>query len=381
VDQRLQLSKALFLPCDSHGLQLLIKDVLGIPHYKVIQSQIRLVINTFCRSPLQLSIFPEKQKACYGKTTALVLVVITRWGTQAWAIESIYKNKKVFKACGLDDRTQLDHEASQLLCSRDFWNNIEELCDLILPIHKVQVQSEFTNAHLELIVSYWLTIRNHLEHIVDLQPALPEILQLFKKQMGRQVLALHGTAYFLTPGNIGVATTVEQQNMIIEYLGNAHSDPIIQNGVQEQYYMYRAKDGPFSPHNLAWNITSLTSFWHAQHSFSPVLLLLATRLSRTPANSVPSERSFSTQNLIHSKIHNSLSSTRVDKLTYMYLNRRVLDDKASEQHQWQDLSGKAEIELEDVVVGLQDSIETESDEGIVIEFLFNRLTLFAFTID
>ena len=120
ANQRLQLSKALFVPCDSHGLQLLIKDVLGIPYYKVIQSQIMLVINTFRRSPLQLSILCEKQKACYGKTSALVLAVITRWVTQARAIESIYKNKKAFKAYVLDDRTQLDHKVSQLLCSRDF---------------------------------------------------------------------------------------------------------------------------------------------------------------------------------------------------------------------------------------------------------------------
>jgi len=120
ANQRLQLSKALFVPCDSHGLQLLIKDVLGIPYYKVIQSQIMLVINTFRRSPLQLSILCEKQNAFYGKTSALVLAVITHWGTQAHAIESIYKNKKAFKAYVLDDRTQLDHQVSQLLCLRDF---------------------------------------------------------------------------------------------------------------------------------------------------------------------------------------------------------------------------------------------------------------------
>jgi len=78
ADQRLQLSKALFVPCDSHGLQLLIKDVLGIPHYKVIQSQIILVINIFCWSALQLSILREKQKASYGTTSAWVLAVIPR---------------------------------------------------------------------------------------------------------------------------------------------------------------------------------------------------------------------------------------------------------------------------------------------------------------
>jgi len=51
--------------------------------------------------------------------------------------------------------------------------------------------------------------------------------------MDRQVLALYWTAHFLTPGNIGVATTVKQQNIVIEYLGNGHSDPIIQNHVQK----------------------------------------------------------------------------------------------------------------------------------------------------
>lgn len=48
--------------------------------------------------------------------------------------------------------------------------------------------------------------------------------------------------------------------MVIEYLRNAYSDPIIQNRVQEQYSMYRAKDGPLGSHNLAWNITSPTTF-------------------------------------------------------------------------------------------------------------------------
>ena len=134
ADQRLQLSKALFVLCDSHGLQLLIKDVLGIPHYKVIQSQIMLFINTFRRSPLQLSILGEKPKACYGKTSALVLNVITRWSTPACTIESIYKNKETFKAYVLDDCTQLEHEVFQLRCSCDFGNNVEELHDLILPI-------------------------------------------------------------------------------------------------------------------------------------------------------------------------------------------------------------------------------------------------------
>jgi len=74
ADQRLQLSKALFVPCDFHGLQL-IKDVLGLSHYKVIQSQIMLVINTFRRSPLQLSILCKKRKPVMEKLVLWFLLL------------------------------------------------------------------------------------------------------------------------------------------------------------------------------------------------------------------------------------------------------------------------------------------------------------------
>lgn len=89
ANERLQLLKALFVSCDSHDLQPLIKDVPGIPHYKIIPFQIMLVINIFRQSPLQLLLLGEKQRAYYGKTSALVLAVITHWGTQVCAIESI----------------------------------------------------------------------------------------------------------------------------------------------------------------------------------------------------------------------------------------------------------------------------------------------------
>jgi len=57
-----------------------------------------------------------------------------------------------------------------------------------------------------------------------------------------------------------------------------------------------------------------------------------------------------------------------------------VDNKAGEPRQWQELSGKAEIELEDAIVGLKDIIESGSDEDIIIEILFNRNSCFAFTI-
>lgn len=60
-DERLWKSWSLMVPCDCHGLQLLIGDIHSIPYYKEIHHHITQIITTFRSSPKQLSILQEKQ--------------------------------------------------------------------------------------------------------------------------------------------------------------------------------------------------------------------------------------------------------------------------------------------------------------------------------
>lgn len=53
---------------------------------------------------------------------------------------------------------------------------------------------------------------------------------------------------------------------------------------------------------------------------------LADQLYQTPANLVPSEQLFSTQNLIHSKLQNTLQADQVNKLEFIYINSRILQN-------------------------------------------------------
>jgi hypothetical protein len=48
------------------------------------------------------------------------------------------------------------------------------------------------------------------------------------------------------------------------------------------------------------------------------------RLFEIPANSVPSERAFSTMNLTHTSYRNRLTVENVDKICYIHINRRIL---------------------------------------------------------
>ena len=57
---------------------------------------------------------------------------------------------------------------------------------------------------------------------------------------------------------------------------------------------------------------------------------------------MPSERSFSVMNLIHSKLRNSLTPERVHKLQYVYINQRTFRKMAVQTFSDEDL-----LELED----------------------------------
>jgi hypothetical protein len=66
------------------------------------------------------------------------------------------------------------------------------------------------------------------------------------------------------------------------------------------------------------------TFWDLAYTHAPDLARLAMRLHETPANSVPSERSFSAMNYIQNDYRTRLSTAKTNKLTYIYMNTKAL---------------------------------------------------------
>ena len=116
------------------------------------------------------------------------------------------------------------------------------------------------------------------------------------------------------------------------------------------------------PHSgaLCWNYKlDPRKFWIIAMHHAPVLGKLGNRIFQAPANSVPSERSFSTQNFLHSKTRNRLGAMRVDKLTYIYMNSRVFRGKDIVDNcvDLETLTAEEALELEDQLL-------QEEDEGL-----------------
>src|SRR5579859_440032 len=93
------------------------------------------------------------------------------------------------------------------------------------------------------------------------------------------------------------------------------------------FSLWREQLTPFEKGAFCWKFagTGAREFWISTINRTKALSRLCNHLFSTPANSVPSECSFSAQNYIHTKTHNSLKPDCVDKLTYIYMNSCVFD--------------------------------------------------------
>jgi hypothetical protein len=83
------LQHLFFVPCDSHGLQLLVKDILESKPFADVIAKAQSIVTVFHRAKKQYAILWSKQE----KAMAFVLSVITRWGSQYGLVVSVLKNK------------------------------------------------------------------------------------------------------------------------------------------------------------------------------------------------------------------------------------------------------------------------------------------------
>jgi hypothetical protein len=73
-----ELKHVFCIPCDSHGIQLLVKDMLtDIPQFKLLYDQAQAIAKAFKLSPLQYSRLKAIQIDRYGEPRSLCLSIIT----------------------------------------------------------------------------------------------------------------------------------------------------------------------------------------------------------------------------------------------------------------------------------------------------------------
>src|SRR5579859_990040 len=164
------LKHCFFIPCDSHGIQLLVKDVMTlIPSFNETIQQAQCIVKSFRHAPLQYARLCEFQMQYYGKHQSLVLSVITRWGTQYLLILSVLKNKDAIKRYASEFQShptseRLKQEALDTIMDWEMWGKLEALHEVLNPLMNVFVCQKVGNLILGMYSVVGRTFSNIYMH-------------------------------------------------------------------------------------------------------------------------------------------------------------------------------------------------------------------------
>jgi Protein of unknown function (DUF 659)/hAT family C-terminal dimerisation region len=377
------LKHCLFIPCDAHGIQLLVKDVLTqLPRFNNIMQQAQCIAKSFRLAPLQYARLREYQLGYYGQHQSLVLLVMTRWGTQYRLILSILKNKDALKRYVLEYGSLPASERNKQLAidaitDKEMWVQLEALRELLQPIDECLRMAESGKSHLGHVLNRWADILKHLRMKSIEHEELHAFISdgAFQERYNRQVLPIHIVAYYLMPAttlhdihNNSTAIPIGFEEQITKFFNRYASSREQATLMVREFIRFRTQQAPFEPSRQCWQESDdAPLFWQCALGLGPNLGPLAIRIFSAPVNSVASERAFSVQNLIHNKTRNRLQAPKADKLTFVYTNARILDNHDPEPLQRADsdttdpffgkridnLSLKEEARLEDILLELE----------------------------
>lgn len=352
-----ELKHMFLVGCDSHGIQLLIKDLLNTKFFGDVFQQAQGVVAAITNSPKQLGILREKMATYPEGVIALALSVITRWGSQVRMLRSLRKAKRALIAYFQNlptDASDIIKSFQANIIGPSFWIFVEHALQVLEPIDEELEKGESDRSTLPDILPRWKRIYAALEtETVWLPMAVVE--PIFEQRYKRQINELHTMAYLINPATIGddeIPYQAGWRSTAMEFFSRYDLDHFkAMNELNE----FRAKTGRFHAECSLWKLKdSAHLFWTSAIDIAPEIAPIAQRLAATPATSVPSERAFSILNLLQNKLRNRLTVQRVDKLQFIYINERVLQRAQEKEQIDKTVLNQMLLDLEDELLGVNE---------------------------
>jgi hypothetical protein len=271
----------LSVPCDSHGIQLIFKDLLfpgkGDDGQQIVTTIGKFfkdfpnkIVSFFSSSDKQLAYLREAMVKC-GGIVALITTVPTRWGTQVRQIQSINKSSEALKAYAErpdDDKSKPITIKPLLYKTSDFWQQSRALEVVLEPIHTQQKMSESNRSTLGKVYTRWITLNGHFQEFRKASSGTWwQEINNYCTRVGRggwndrckqQVLPIHLAAYILLPVNHDALLTAELQKEADDWVMEKTGPKGF-----HQWYQYRKKQGTFGPLNNCWLhfADNASAFW------------------------------------------------------------------------------------------------------------------------
>jgi hypothetical protein len=112
------------------------------------------MIAYFNNAHKQLALLRSHQREIYGKNYALTLAGKTRWGTQVNSLTHLRRSKQAIQAYRADPTYECNNREMKVnIDSYDFWTGVDELIDVLNPIHEAQIASESSKGRLDYVAT------------------------------------------------------------------------------------------------------------------------------------------------------------------------------------------------------------------------------------
>jgi hypothetical protein len=321
-------SNVVCLGCNSHIINLLIGDILKIDEVKAIVDNAKIIVNYF-KSHVQASAKLKRiQAENYNQEIALVLPILTRWGTHLDCFKSLQKSKIALEQTLMDPeiRKKMNSSARNYILSEEFWEKLDVIIKILEPIVIVLKLFESDTSTLSTVYFHFKQLMNQISEIscsfsINLQ-------QYIQKRWEYSYHPIMMVAYMMDPHFLE-----ESRNTNIEATGYSEFTSFTNTRFNREESVnmftelvkFRQKNSPYDNEIIWLSSTDLSpSIWW-QSWPNTGLQQLAIKIFSIPTSSAAAERNFSTFGFIHNKIRNRLRNERVKKLIYVYGNLRLYE--------------------------------------------------------
>ena len=120
------------LGCNSHIINLLIKDILCFDEIKAIVNNAKMIVNYFKSHVQAAAKLKRIQIDNYNKKISLVLPILTRWEIHLGCLQLLQKSKIILEQTLMDSyiRQKMDKIIRSNVLSEEFWR----MLDLVVKI-------------------------------------------------------------------------------------------------------------------------------------------------------------------------------------------------------------------------------------------------------
>lgn len=276
------LSHISYVPCDSHELQLLIKDLLSTPEMKSTFYKGLTIVIFLRKAKHRLGILRRYQTQHYGGPRSLIASTILRWGTQVTMLESVASNKTALRSYVEDPeakfpppRNGTPYRTKEYVQDHEFWTQLDELITILRPIHENQKMPEANDATLDKVYIRWLEIQLHLtaqsRHNRFHEEIITFLIEKFRLRLNKQINSAHRAAHYLHPINLHKRLDLLRQIEILAFLKEYTPRPK-HAALETEFYDFREKSGVCAPHVDAWeNGEGPVLFWRKMVSFQSLV--------------------------------------------------------------------------------------------------------------